>query len=398
MKSQESKFLCSIFILAIIALLPAALRAQVQYESAGSTAANDAPSKWDIFVGYSYLEPHGSVSVLTYQNIDFGGIVSAARYFNKYVGLQFEGDAHDESQDWPPNSNSSATNSNDDFFNAAAGVIFRFPFGAYTPFVHGLFGKELVGSLYQTDTWGWAATAGGGLDYSTPWLHHHLAIRLVQADYQYASIPFAPDFGGASSFNIARLSGGVVFHFDSIEPPSPLTMACTPNPVFIYPGDPITVTASAANLDPKLHAVYFWTGSGATGSEATAEIATESLTPGSYTVNATVKEGQKAWETAACSAVFTVKPFDPPSIRCMSIPDAIKPGESSTISTIATSPQNRPLVLSYSAAAGSVSGSSLKAKFSSAGAPTGDVEITCNVKDDKGGNATAKTTVTISEP
>jgi hypothetical protein len=82
----------------------------------------------------------------------------------------------------------------------------------------------------------------------------------------------------------------------------------------------------------------------------------------------------------------------------MSIPDAIKPGESSTISTIATSPQNRPLVLSYSAAAGSVSGSSLKAKFSSAGAPTGDVEITCNVKDDKGGNATAKTTVTISEP
>ena len=398
MKSLGSKFLCLSFVLAIVVLVPAALLAQVQYESAENTAANDPPSKWDIFVGYSYLQPQGTVSGLTYQNIDFGGIVSFTRYFNKYVGLKFEGDAHDESQDWPPNSNSSATNSNDDFFNAAGGVILRYPFGAYTPFVHGLFGGERVGSLYQTDTWGWAATFGGGLDYNTPWLNHHLTIRMIQADYQYASVSFPAIDGGAGTFNIARLSGGVVFHFDSIEPPSPLTMACTPNPVFIYPGDPVTVTASAANLNPKLHAVYSWSGSGASGSEATAEIATDSLAPGSYTVNAIVKEGQKAWETAACSAVFTVKPFDPPTIRCMSIPDAIKPGQSSTISTYAISPQNRPLVFSYSADSGSVSGAGVKAKFSSAGAPTGDVEITCYVKDDKGGKATAKTTVTITAP
>jgi hypothetical protein len=62
------------------------------------------------------------------------------------------------------------------------------------------------------------------------------------------------------------------------------------------------------------------------------------------------------------------------------------------------SPQNRPLTYTYSASAGSVSGSGTTATYSSAGAPTGAVEITCNVSDDKGQTATANTSVTITAP
>ncbi len=163
-----------------------------------------------------------------YQNIVFGGVASVTRYFNKFVGLQFEGDWHDQSQNWPPGSDNSADNSNDDFANGSGGLILRYPAGNFTPFVHALFGGERVGSLYQPDTWGWAATAGGGVDYNTPWLHHHLAIRMIQADYQYASIPFAPDYGGTSSFNIARLSAGVVFHISSTVPPLPVRWHARP--------------------------------------------------------------------------------------------------------------------------------------------------------------------------
>ena len=47
---------------------------------------------------------------------------------------------------------------------------------------------------------------------------------------------------------------------------------------------------------------------------------------------------------------------------------------------------------------GSINGSGATAAFSSAGAPTGVVGITCNVSDDKGHTATANTSVTITAP
>jgi hypothetical protein len=62
------------------------------------------------------------------------------------------------------------------------------------------------------------------------------------------------------------------------------------------------------------------------------------------------------------------------------------------------SPQNRPLTYSYSATGGTVTGTGTTAEFSSAGAPTGVVGITCNVADDKGHTATSNTSVTIVAP
>ena len=132
--------------------------------------------------------------------------------------------------------------------------------------------------------------------------------------------------------------------------------------------------------------------------------ATAALAPGSYTVKGTVKEGKpgkeglKPGETADCSASFTVKEFEPPTISCTANPTTIKPGESATITATAMSPQNRPLTYSYTATAGSVNGSGNSATFSSAGAPTGTTQITCNVSDDKGHTANANTSVTITAP
>ena len=59
----------------------------------------DSASRWDIFLGYSYLAPKGtvqsqqsdgSVQPFDYSSVDYGGIVSGAYYFNKYVGAQIE--------------------------------------------------------------------------------------------------------------------------------------------------------------------------------------------------------------------------------------------------------------------------------------------------------------------
>jgi hypothetical protein len=136
----------------------------------------------------------------------------------------------------------------------------------------------------------------------------------------------------------------------------------------------------------------------------TVTVATGPLAAGTYTVKGTVKEGRagreglKPWETADCSASFTVKAFEPPTISCTASPSTIKPGDPSTITSIGQSPQNRPLTYSYSASAGTISGSGTTASYSSAGAPTGAVGITCNTADDKGGTATASTSVTITAP
>jgi outer membrane protein OmpA-like peptidoglycan-associated protein len=186
----------------------------------------------------------------------------------------------------------------------------------------------------------------------------------------------------------------------------PITLSAVASPPAVYAGDPVTVTATAGSVDTntKNNVVYSWSGTGVTGSGATATVATAALTPGSYSVKAEVKEGKKGKEglkpgqTADATASYAVKQFEPPTISCYSSPNTIKPGETSTVTASAMSPQNRPLTLSYTATAGSISGSGATAVFSSAGAPTGTVGITCTVTDDKSQTAAANTSVTILVP
>ncbi|MDR3751459.1 MAG: hypothetical protein P4K94_08245 [Terracidiphilus sp.] len=382
-------------------MIPVSLAAQVTGTTTGKKAASDSPSKWDIFLGYSYLAPKGTVNNLTFNAVDLGSIASVSRYFNKHLGVTFEGDEHIL---LPEHGNVSTLEPQNDFSGGSGGVIYRFPTGNITPFIHGLVGGERVGryGLGYKDVWGVVVTGGGGMDYETPLLNHHFAIRLFQADYQYTHEDFYPS--GRGNFNMARLSAGIVFHAGSFAPPAPVTLACSVSPESVFPGDPVTVTATAGSLNPKLNAVYSWSGTGVTGSGTTATVATGSLAAGTYTVQGTVKEGKagkeglRPWESATCSSSFTVKAYEPPTVSCSASPSTIKPGESSTITASGMSPQNRPLTYSYSAAAGTISGSGSSASFSSTGAPTGATAITCNVSDDKGQTATASTTVTITEP
>jgi outer membrane protein OmpA-like peptidoglycan-associated protein len=186
----------------------------------------------------------------------------------------------------------------------------------------------------------------------------------------------------------------------------PITLSAQAAPPAVFPGDPVTVTATAGSVSTKKNnsVVYSWSGTGVTGNGTTATVATGSLDPGSYTVKAEVKEGKKGKEglkpgqTADATADFKVKEFEPPTISCSASPTTIKPGDSATITSTGASPQNRPLTYSYSAAAGTVNGTGTTAEFNSTGAPTGSVDITCKVSDDKNHSASSTTTVTIVAP
>ena len=238
--------------------------------------------------------------------------------------------------------------------------------------------------------------AGGGVNLP---IAKRIDLRLIEADYIMTKLPNNVD----NLQNDARLSAGLVFRF-GVSAPAVVTVGCSASPASIYAGDPVTVTATAGGLDPKLNAIYSWSGDGVTGNGTTATVATGSLAPGTYTVNCGVKEGKagkeglKPWQVANASTTFTVKAFEPPTISCSANPSTIMPGGTSTITSVGMSPQNRPLTYSYSASGGSISGSGTTGTFSSAGAATGAVGITCNVSDDKGHSATANTTVTIQAP
>lgn len=188
--------------------------------------------------------------------------------------------------------------------------------------------------------------------------------------------------------------------------PPPITLACNASAPAVYPGDPLTATATAGSIDPKKNTsvVYSWTGDNVTGSQNTATVATASMEPGSYTIKSEVKEGKKGKEgvkpgqSAQCQTDYTVKAFEPPTISCAADPAEVQPGGTSTVTATAVSPQNRTLTYSYSATAGSITGSGTTAAYSSAGAPTGAVGITCNVSDDKGHTVSANTNVTVLAP
>ncbi|MGA9716765.1 MAG: hypothetical protein WBQ79_00680 [Acidobacteriaceae bacterium] len=370
---------------------------------APASTAPQAPfaSRVDIFAGYSYLAPHGSVTIpggqfvgitgpVTYSSIDYGAIGSGTYYFNRYVGAQAELSVH-------PDGN------NDGASVASGGIVFRYPTEDVTPFVHFEAGAvRLGGPFKQPYTWGPALTAGGGLDYG---IGHHFAIRVFQADYQYYHVNFGPQnpfpTGGRANLNVARLSAGIVYRMGNITPPPPVTYQCAASPASVYPGDPVTITGTATNLNPKKNGTYSWTatnGVKVSGDSATGNVDTNGLNPGSYTVTGHVTQGQKAGQFADCTANFEVKQFEPPTISCSANPTTVKPGDSATITAQGVSPQNRPLTYTYSTSAGQINGNNTSATLNTSGAPAGPITVTCNVSDDKGQTASSTTSVNVEQP
>ena len=357
MYTQTLKLMCRVLALACIATMPIAMTAQDSAKKPAATGPSaDSPSRWDIFAGYSYLAPKGSVQVpqpggttipYNYNAVNLGGLFSGAYFFNKYVGAQAELGIHEWGAQNPNGSNVGTHGNDDGFTTIGGGIIFRFPTEDLTPFAHGLVGAARIdGPDHNPFKWGPDLTVGGGVDYETPFFDHRLALRVFQADYEYMHADFGPGaFGGRADINAARLSGGLVFHVSSLAPPPPVTISCSASPTSVFPGEPVALTATAGMLNPKMHVIYSWSGDGVTGSDTTAKVDTSSLAPGTHTVNCGVKEGKpgkeglKPWETADGTTTFTVKEFEPPTISCSASPTTIKPGESSTITASGVSPR-----------------------------------------------------------
>ena len=278
-----------------------------------------------------------------------------------------------------------------------------------TQWVDGLGGGRFIlpfGEKASVTVAGDAGAGGSDLDYQvvglmnfnfTPKLGLAVGWRYLDEDYRPTTNQFVYDTVTSGAI------GGLGFNFGG-KPPVPPTVSCSASPAQVFPGDPLTITATPEGLNPKLNTVYAWSGDGVTGNGPTASVNTAALNPGTYSVRGSLKEGkhgkegEKPWQVAGCSASYTVKEFEAPTVSCSASPTDLKPGDSSTITAQGVSPQNRPLTYSYQTSGGTVSGTGATATYSSAGASPGSMQITCNVADDKGHTATANASVNIQAP
>ena len=396
----------SLLAASAVSLGAASLGAQTTPAAAPPAGPN--PSRVDVFLGYSYWSGHGTVKPagITYSSVNVGAIGSGAYYFSKYAGIEISAAAHPNGQ-------------NDGLFLYQAGPTFRLPTNGVTFFAHALAGGAYLGGPnsenpaafeHEPYRWGPSLSAGGGMDYDLPFHNHAFGIRLFQADYTYihedygpyVGIPTGGVLGGRANISSAQLSSGILMHFGHIVPPPPVTYSCVASPTSAYAGDPITVTGTATNLNPKKTATYAWTSDGGkvSGTSNVATVDTTGVNPGNYNVKGTVTESQKVGRFADCTVPFTINPLPALALTCSASPSTVAPGGSSTITSVVSDSYGRPVnyTYSYSSTSGSVSGSGTTATLSTTGAAPGTITVTCNVSDDKGRNATATTSVTINAP
>jgi hypothetical protein len=369
--------------------------------SAVSLAQDTDVPKYEIFAGYQWLHPGGTVpapngnfnSPTPYKLPDMPlGIGAAVTYnFQKYLGI--EGDL---GRNWDPNYEGT--------ISVGPKLTFRTSDANY--FLHTLlsYNRLVVNDLPKDN--GIGAILGGGMDLR---LTHWFYLRLFEADYVWARQNYSSVVSSSFpnlrrvSLEGVRLRTGVVFNLGYPQAVTP-SAACSVQPSEVMVGEPVTATATGTNFNPKHTLNYAWTGTGGkvTGKDSTASIDTNGVAGGSYTVTAHITDPKKkTGGDATCTANYTVKepPKNPPTMSCSASPASLQAGGSSTITCSCTSPDNVPVtVANWTASSGNVSGTGNTATLNTAGASPGPITVSATCTDSRGLNSPASTQVTVENP
>jgi outer membrane protein OmpA-like peptidoglycan-associated protein len=368
-------------------------------------AAQDQPApKWELFGGYSFLYPNstvhgqfpGALLPLSSQleSNPRGAGASATYNFNRWLGLTLDTSTH-----WGSGESTLGRRIDDAAFsNLSLGPKITFRTTHFSPFLEFLVGDHrlMPDAFHDIDKIGFML--GGGLDVN---LSRHIGLRLFRADFVFSNYKYGPSGVPDTEIRGVRLQTGLNFMFGGGAPAAPPSASCSVQPTEVYAGEPVTATASGSNFKPKHMVKYNWNGIGVkvAGSDASTQIDTAGLQPGSYGVTADLSDGTKNG-VASCNARFIVKQPRPPVISCSSNPASVQVGGTSTITSIARSPDGRSLTYNYATGAGEISGKNASATLNTRDAQPGAITVTCNVSDDRNPPLTASSTtiVTVEVP
>ncbi len=397
MRPGSARLSARLLGLALVSLAASLPAARGQANPAGS--GGPPLSRVDIFAGYAYISPYKVfIDKLNYEMFTFVLVGSVSGYFNKYLGVQVEGN-------YSPN----GPTDNNCVYTAQAGPVLRLQKSRFVPFVHALGGGVIFGGprAQKCNVWGWGLTGGVGLDIILPIFHDHIAFRPIQADFLYSRIDNGPIlaggfYGGDAEIDAIRGSAGIVFRLGDMNPvvKEAATFNCSADPGDPFSGDPVAISSSTMNVNPRRKPTFLWTASAGkiavTGANATVD--TAGLQPGTYSVSGKLVEGDKQRVVASCTTSFTVRRYEPPNVTCSSDRAAINSGDPVAITASARSPQNRPLSYSYTSTGGVLANNGPSATLSTTGVSPGNLAVTCHVADDRGQTAMATAYIVVATP
>ena len=364
-------------------------------------AQGDSNPKWDLFVGYQWLHPGITVPApfgnafnpTPFKVPDMAkGFGSALTYnFDRHFGLEF-----DFGHNWG-DGNYETT--------ASVGPRLMFRTDGANYFLHALGGYNRLAVSGLDSHNGIGAVLGGGIDLP---IGKRLSLRLFEVDFLWAHHNYAdnagPQFTSLRRPNAegVRLRTGLVFNWGGAPALTPAA-SCSVQPTEVMVGEPVTVTVSATNFNPKHTLTYSWSGNGVSGKDTSVKIETANAAPGNYTVTAHVTDPKaKNNNEASCSANYTVKPLppkNPPTISCSASPSTVQAGGTSTITCNASSPDGVPVTVSnWTSSAGTISGSDNTASLNTTGAAPGAITVNATATDTRGLTAQGSTQVTVENP
>jgi len=373
--------------------------------SASALAQSDSNPKWDLFAGYQYLNPGGTVPTGADPN---NPIPFKFPAMSRGLGgaLTYNLDSHwgaegDFGYNWDPRTGTSE-------WTAGAGPRFIVRTEGVALFLHalGTLNRVSYESGLQTHN-GIGVILGGGMDIP---FSKMFAWRVFGADYVWAQHNFAnlaaPEFPTLRrpEFEGVRLRTGVVISWGGAEELVPAA-SCTVQPAEVMVGEPISATVTASNFNPKHPVTYSWSGNGGqvTGKDTAASIDTANAAPGSYMITAHVTDPKsKKNNEASCSANYTVKPLppkNPPTMSLSANPTDLVTGGSVNLSANCTSPDGVAVsVANWTSSAGTVTGTGSSATLSTAGVPAGSLTVTATCTDSRGLTGQASTQVSLQNP
>jgi hypothetical protein len=380
--------------------MPATPKAK-PFPAAASNGSDEAPGlmvpKFELAAGYSYIDFHPGDPFESWNN--HGGTGSFTYNASRWLGLTAEFGNYGFSRRVGPDKPEGG------FFTYLFGPRLNYrKFNYFVPFAEFLVGGfrgdgNVTGSTEQSS---FALAAGGGVDVV---FHRNFAWRFAQIDYLMTNAS-GPFLNANARQNNLRLGTGLVLRWGFPPPPPPTpkgppVASCSANPASVYQGstDPVAIHVNASSPE-NLPLTYTYTASGGSveGTGPDARFNPSGLAVGSYTVTSKVDDGKGG--TASCTADVRVeeKPHHPPTISCSANPSTIQPGEKSTITSTASSPDNLDLTYSYSATSGQVSGTGPTATFDSTGLQSGSYKVNCTATDTRGDKADSSTNVDVQQP
>src|SRR5580693_3581002 len=371
-------------------------------------AQSDSYPKFDIFAGYQWLHPGGTVpaangdpnSPTAFQVPDMAkGFGADFTYnFDRHWGGEFDLGLNGGSSSTMPAPRETT-------FSVGPRVMWRTDYANY--FLHTLVSLNRVTVNGLDGSNGIGAILGGGMDLP---IRKGWAIRLFEADYVWARHNYAdfaaPEFADLRrpSFEGVRLRTGIVFSWGGAPAVAPAA-SCSVQPGEVLVGEPITATVAISNFNPKHTVSYEWSGTGGqiTGKDTTAQIDTTNAAPGSYTVTARATDArEKNNNEASCSANFTVKPLppkNPPTVSISASPTSLQAGGTVNLSANCSSPDSVGVsVANWTASGGTVSGSGSAATLNTTGASPGAITVGATCTDTRGLTAQVSTGVMIENP